>query len=119
MKNIFSRIFDNFLVYKVKEVGLSASKCLFLSSDNRILTMTESNLVRRHLEKMKTGEITVHNWRDHFKDQGHESEIQMAEEIFDTSVDTKNLTLDHLDANTASWVFMALEWMHDEKENES
>ena len=82
------------------------------------LTVTEINLIKRHFDGMKEEIITVHNWRDSYIDQGHEPEINIAEEIFGTPQDTENLDLQTmgLDGNTAAWTYMALEWLHSEQE---
>jgi len=58
--------------------------------------------------------LTTDNWREQLKANGHEAEIEMAEEIFGTSEDNANLNLNHLDADTAAWVYIALEWLHAE-----
>ena len=74
------------------------------------------NRIKEHFNNMEKGAITVKNWRDRLKILGHEAEIEIAEDIFGTPQDTKDLNLDHIDAGTGAWVYIALDWMHTEQE---
>ena len=73
-------------------------------------------LVKKHFKGIDERTITISNWRSQLIDNGHESEIKLAYEIFGTPQNTEDLNLDHLDADTATWTFIALEWLDDEAE---
>ena len=94
-------------------------KKFFAKKDALGHVMAQDGRIKEHFNGMEEGTITVDNWRDHFTIQGHGSEIKAAHEIFGTPQDTKDLELQAmgLDANTAAWTYMALEWMHAEQED--